>query len=825
MIKISENLIIIVILLSLSVLTSCGGGGEGGASVSDPPSQTTQKSIIVAGVESQDNPVIAVSTDNLGLERIALVGEKDSQGIPVSLIKILYVSTSGDAGELELDNNGLPASLSDAVGNKITFSNYTDTTVEVNIYDYLGVLVLGPTISAIDTNIRTELLGIKNSSILASKKTTRNVVSLFGLSSQEWVKLELNTAGLALSLAGCVTAVTPGAAITGPLYVMAASLCVSTLVSAAIQIKSIELPSLIKFSNVLASGGHCALGLTGKILEFTKCFGFILKSLDFVILDDVKSPSTPGEIKLSSATSGSVGIYWGGSTDDVGISGYHVYRNDAQYDDVPITFYRDISIVPGETYCYNVVAYDAVNHESDKNDELCVKAPSVIPVINATNPENNAENVAIESEISATFDQPMDSSTLTEADFTISGPNGVVSGSVTYNELTNTAILAPDASFTGDTMYTATLTTNVKNVLGNTLADNYLWSFTTSADPPNSFSGIINTVAGNGALTFSGDGGAATNAALIHPRGVALDSVGNMYIADSANHRIRKVDINGVITTVAGNGSVSFSGDNGPATSAGLQSPFAVVGDAIGNLYIADTFHNRIRKVDINGIISTIAGNGSAGFSGDGGPAISAQLYLPYGIAVDNNGAIYISDTSNRRVRKVDSNGLINTIAGIGATGSNGDGGLAINAKLTPYGISVDGAGNVYFVDASGGRIRKIDTGGLISTVAGKGGVGFSGDGGMATEARLAYPYGVALDGSGNIYIADSSNNRIRKVDTTGIITTIAGNGDNSYSGDGGPAISAALKNPSGVTVTDSGIIYIADTNNNRIRKFDNNNE
>ena len=301
-----------------------------------------------------------------------------------------------------------------------------------------------------------------------------------------------------------------------------------------------------------------------------------------------------------------------------------------------------------------------------------------------------------------------------------------------------------------------------------------------------------------------------TNASLF---GIA----GNLFIADGGNFRIRKVDTSGIITTVAGNGSSEFSGDGGPATSASLTNPFGVALDGTGNLFIADEGSNRIRKVDTSGIITTVAGNGSSGFSGDGGPAISASLSGPIGVALDGTGNLFFADAGNNRIRKVDTSGIISTVAGDGIFGFSGDGDPATSASLRdPFGVALDGAGNLFIADRFNQRIRRVDAAtGIITTVAGDGptGIGaggFSGDGGPATSASLNSPFGVAVDGAGNLFIADTLNNRIRKVDTSGIITTVAGNGSFGFSGDGDPATSASLHEPFGVALDGSGNLFIA---------------
>jgi sugar lactone lactonase YvrE len=328
----------------------------------------------------------------------------------------------------------------------------------------------------------------------------------------------------------------------------------------------------------------------------------------------------------------------------------------------------------------------------------------------------------------------------------------------------------------------------------------------------------INTVAGTGTAGYSGDGGPATSAQLCTPAGVAVDSSGNLYIGDTGNHRVRKVAVGGTISTVAGTGTASYSGDGSPAASAQLNYPTGVAVDSSGNLYIADEFNHRIRKVTPGGTISTVAGTGTAGYSGDGSPATSAQLNYPYGVAVDSNGNLYIADDGNHRIREVASGGTISTVAGTGTAGYSGDGGQATSAKLySPTGVAVDSSGNLYIADHQNNRVRKVATDGTISTVAGTGTAGYSGDGGSATSAQLDYPTGVAVDSSGNLYVGDFYNNRVRKVTAGGTISTVAGTGTAGYSGDGGPAASAQLNAPSSVAVDAAGRIYVADSTS-RIR-------
>ena len=357
----------------------------------------------------------------------------------------------------------------------------------------------------------------------------------------------------------------------------------------------------------------------------------------------------------------------------------------------------------------------------------------------------------------------------------------------------------------------------------------YQWQFN-GTNIPND---IITTVVGNGTYDFSGDGGPATNASMKQPSGVVMDASGNLFIADTYASRVRKVGTNGIIRTVAGNGVFGSSGDDGPATNASMRTPFGLAVDAVGNLFIADTNSYRIRKVDTNGIITTVAGNGISGYSGDGVAATNTRLNGAYGVAVDSSGNLFIADTVNNRVRKVDTNGIITTVAGkgpIGFGGYSGDGGPATNASLSfPMGVAVDAFGNLFIANRFNQRIRKVDTNGIITTVAGNStntGVGYpgyvggySGDGGPATNASLFEPSGVIVDASGNLFIADKVNQCIRKVDANGIITTVAGKGKVGYFGDGGSATNARLNAPFGVTLDVAGNLFIADSYNNRIRK------
>ncbi len=340
----------------------------------------------------------------------------------------------------------------------------------------------------------------------------------------------------------------------------------------------------------------------------------------------------------------------------------------------------------------------------------------------------------------------------------------------------------------------------------------------------------ITTVAGNGIMGSGGDGGAAYLAQLNNPYGIAFDGLGNMYISDGGpgGCRVRKVSTAGIITTFAGTGVSGYSGDGRPATDAQLRQPFGLLADGTGSLYITDYTDARIRKVSTTGIISTIAGTGTTGlYSGDGGPATNAEIRIPSDLAVDEAGNLYFSQTGSVSVvRKVNAAGIISTVAGNGTSGFSGDGGAATLAQMNaPSGIAIDRTGNLYIADYRNDRIRKVNTFGIITTIAGSSVSGYAGDGGPATLAQLKRPTGVALDAAGNIFFSDMANYVVRKVDVaTGIISTVAGNGIAGYGGDGGPATTATLQSPYGLTLYCGDNLFICDRGNNRVRMVSNGN-
>jgi streptogramin lyase len=337
----------------------------------------------------------------------------------------------------------------------------------------------------------------------------------------------------------------------------------------------------------------------------------------------------------------------------------------------------------------------------------------------------------------------------------------------------------------------------------------------------------ITSVAGTGEPGFAGDGGPAARAKLDQPFDVAFDEAGNLFLSDTFNHRIRKVDAKtGVVTTVAGNGKKGFGGDGGPATGAMLNEPYGLAVDADGSVYFADRLNACVRKVDgKTGVISTVAGvGGKPGFSGDGGPADQARLREPNGVCFDARGRLYIADVADQRVRVVRGDGTIGTLAGTGRKLSAGDGGLLTAATLAgPRAVAVGPDGRLFVVEREGNCVRVTDFNtGIIDRYAGTGKKGYTGDGGPAKEATFDGPKEIEIDKDGNVYVVDTENEAIRRIDAkTGIITTVAGKGRTKTPGlgDGGPAVAATLGRPHGVAVGPDGAVYIADTNSHRIRR------
>ena len=334
--------------------------------------------------------------------------------------------------------------------------------------------------------------------------------------------------------------------------------------------------------------------------------------------------------------------------------------------------------------------------------------------------------------------------------------------------------------------------------------------------------GIITTIAGTGEPGYSGDGGPATQALLREPFMCAFDQQGNLYVAEAPNHCVRRIDRDtGVITTVAGTGSVGYSGDGGPATQATFNEPYSLEIDGNGDIYIVDRLNAVVRKVDgSSGVITTVAGTGEPGYGGDGGPGSQAQLREPNDCFLDGRGGLLIADIQDQRIRRLDlASGIITTFAGNGEKVRGGDGGPAINASiLGSRAVCMDSKGNTYIAEREGNGVRKVDANGVMSTLAGTGERGYTGDGGPALTATWGAPKAIRCDGNDNIVVVDTENHAIRRIDaSTGIVTTIAG-GRLGGEGDGGNATDAGMDRPHGCCLDQEGNLYIADSNNHRVR-------
>jgi hypothetical protein len=404
-------------------------------------------------------------------------------------------------------------------------------------------------------------------------------------------------------------------------------------------------------------------------------------------------------------------------------------------------------------------------------------------------------------------------------DFTLAAGGSCAQGTTYFTGQTCTVAVNFQAKYPGFRQGGVVLLASNGSILGSQLLS------ATGVGPTAVFvPAMISTVAGNGQWIFHGDGGLATQSTLFLPMGVVTDAAGDLYISDSNNQRIRLVNADtGIISTVAGNGIAGFGGDGGPATAAQLNSPADVKLDGAGNFYIVDNGNHAIRMVNaVTGLIWTIAGiGGTSGYSGDGGPATLAHLAYPSSVAFDGDHSLYISDTGNNVIRKVDlSTGIISTVAGTGVAGFSGDGGPATSAELNyPWGIALGGDGSLDIADLSNNRIRKVSSTGAISTVVGTGVRGYAGDSGPATGAELNVPAAVVMDVAGNLYVADSGNQLVRKVSaTSGIIESIAGINVSGMAVDGIAANTSALDGPYALFIDGPGNLYIADMFHQLIR-------
>ena len=394
--------------------------------------------------------------------------------------------------------------------------------------------------------------------------------------------------------------------------------------------------------------------------------------------------------------------------------------------------------------------------------------------------------------------------------------NGVSIGSVTFEDGSN--VIGTGTVVGGvATLSTSALAVGVHNIVayyGG--AGSYTPSASAGLFPDNT----ISTVAGNGTSGFSGNGGQATSAQLQQPIDVAFDSSGDMFIADSLNHVVREVTPSGIISTYAGTGTSGNTGDGGPASSAELEQPGGLAFNAAGDLFIADISANVVREVTPSGVISTAVGTGTYGYTGDGGPATSATLGEPFGIAFNAAGDLFIADSTNNVIREVNTSGVISTVAGNHTAGYSGNGGPATSAELySPLDVAFNAAGDMFIADYLNNVVREVNLVGVISTVAGNTTSGHTGDGGPATTAELHGPISVKFDSYGNMFIAETFNNDVREVNALGVISTLVGTGTSGYTGNGGPASAATLDGPQLITIDSHGNLFIADFLNNAIRE------
>ncbi len=333
----------------------------------------------------------------------------------------------------------------------------------------------------------------------------------------------------------------------------------------------------------------------------------------------------------------------------------------------------------------------------------------------------------------------------------------------------------------------------------------------------------VTTIAGTGTPSFSGDNGPATQAGFNSPVYLAFDAAGNLIVADWRNHRVRRIGTDGTVTTIAGTGNAGFGGDGGAALQASFNGVIGVCLDPAGNIYVNDDMNNRIRRIDPSGRISTFAGNGARMYGGDGGGAAQASFFIGLRCVSDASGNLFVAEQGAHRVRRISTAGIVSTVAGTGSQGFSGDGGPATSAQLNnPTAVAMDRAGNLYIADQFNHRIRRVSSGGTIATIAGTGTAGFSGDGGPGVSANLNFPGAMVTDANGDLYFTDGPNARVRKVSAAGIISTVAGNGTRGFAGDDGPALSASFNGAFGIALDAQGNLYVADTDNHRIRRISN---
>lgn len=477
-------------VFSMLLLNGCGGGGGGGngAPASQQPT-STGASLVVAQLDNAASPVIGVVTDSTGKEKIGLIGTKDASGVPLSVTQALYISASGEVGTLTMGTDGLPESLSDAVGNKFTFTNFTDTTMDVTQFDPAGNIVAGPVTVNVDPTVLAKLRAAAGTLASSSAQGASLIASTFsGISPENWIKLAANVTGMGIGLVSCgittasliTEVVSAGAtsAVTIPLGILAEAMCTSKLVNAAQQITETNVPQNYTFMD---EAGNAAANCVTSFSP-AQCVSDIALAAVPPIVDALTPPPTvPTGLAVSRIQENQVRLYWYQSTDDATIS-YRVYRDGSQIADVASVTYSDQNVTPGTQYFYSVMAHDTNGHSSAMSEPLWVTVPVASLFVSSTTPVGGASGALISSPVFATFNETVDASTVNASTFTLTGPSGPVTGTVTYNNATNSAVFTPLESLAYAATYTATVTAGIKDLSGNPLASNYSWSFTTASN-------------------------------------------------------------------------------------------------------------------------------------------------------------------------------------------------------------------------------------------------------------------------------------------------------------------------------------------------------
>ncbi len=489
---------------SLLVMASCGGGGGGGSATASQPAAATSTGLSVVQVDDATNPIIAVATDNTGMEKLALIGTKDSSGNPLILTQAWYISPSGNAGILTIGSNGLPTSFSDAVGNRVTFANFTSTTMDIALFDPTGNKVVGPVTINVDPTVLTNL-SMTAGALVSSRAKARSLQAdaFLGISAQDWISTEITAMGTAVGLGGCALvflAPTPAF----PLAALGIASCVSTLVIATQDVLGVK-PTFgfSVASNAVSIANDC---LTPTIADPTNCLtSVVLGAVRLSVNKLAPPPSVPTNLTVSSINQNQIRFYWTGSTDDVPIDRYSVYRDGSKIADVGGVVYTDLNVLPGVQYYYTVIAQDSNGNSSGASKPLRATIPQTTLFVSSTTPVSDATGVAVNGAVFTTFSGAIDTASLNASTFTVTGPSGMVAGAVSYNAATNSAVFAPSANLAYASTYTANVTVGVKSLTGSSLASDYSWTFTTESFPQPTVKVSVNqtTIGAGGQATLS----------------------------------------------------------------------------------------------------------------------------------------------------------------------------------------------------------------------------------------------------------------------------------------------------------------------------------